>query len=237
MPISGKTAAATFPVKRPLFYYVTDRSQLAGLSLISCMRRAMRCGADFIQIREKDLSDRELFVLTRKAVSLARGTQCRILVNGRADVARAAGAHGVHLPSTGLLPADLHPLLTQDLIVGVSAHSHDEVRRAAAQGADYVLVGPVYRTASKLPYGRPMGITRFRRICAAVSIPVLGLGGIHADSVGSVLAAGAAGVAGISLFQREMDRLNLQSGFTSPFSLEGRAVWTGPFPRPHGRRP
>ncbi len=209
MRISGRPVAAPFPDKRPLFYYVTDRSQLAGISLLACVRRAILWGVDFIQIREKDLTDRELFDLTRRTMAMTRGTACRVLVNGRSDVARAAGAHGVHLPSTGFAPGDLHPRLTRGMIVGISTHSLAEARRAAAQGAHYILLGPVYPTASKLSYGSPMGLGRFRRICAAIRIPVLGLGGIHADSIDPVLDAGAAGVAGISLFQREWDRLNI----------------------------
>ncbi len=174
-----------------------------GLSLLSCMQRAISWGVDIIQIREKDLSDRELFELTEKALSLARETSCRILVNGRADVARAAGAHGVHLPSAGLRIRDLHPNLTRGLILGFSAHSLREARLACEQGAHYILLGPVYPTESKLAYGPPMGLARFSRICKEISIPVLGLGGIHEDSIRPVLAAGAAGIAGISLFQRE----------------------------------
>jgi thiamine-phosphate pyrophosphorylase len=206
--ISGRPLAARFPDKRPLFYYVTDGSQLTGISLLSCIRRAIIWGVDFIQVREKDLTDRELLDLTRRTVAMTRGTHCRVLVNGRSDVARAAGAHGVHLPSTGLAPGDLHRDLTRGMIVGNSTHSLAEARRAAERGAHYILLGPLYPTASKISLGSPMELARFRRICAAVRIPVLGLGGIHAESIEPILAAGAAGVAGISLFQRELDRIN-----------------------------
>ncbi len=200
-------AAAAFPVKRPLFYYITDRRKLAGMSLVDCMRRAIRWGADFIQIREKDLPDRELFELTCKAVRLVQGTRCRIIVNGRADIALAAGAHGLHLPSTGLRIEDLHSSLVQNLIVGASAHSMLEARRAAERGAHYILLGPVYPTESKLSYGPPLGLARLRRVCKAVPIPVLALGGIQPELVTPALAAGAAGVAGISLFQGRLARL------------------------------
>lgn len=173
----------------------------------ACIERAIAWGVDLVQIREKDLSDRELYELTRAVVAMARGTKCRVLVNSRADIALAAGAHGIHLPSTGLSPSDLRRWLPSEMIVGVSTHSLQDVRRAEKQGADFVVLGPVYPTASKLAYGRPMGLIRFRRACAATSIPVLGLGGIHADSIPEVLGAGASGIAGISLFQSEIERL------------------------------
>ncbi len=171
------------------------------MSLYDCMRRAIRWGADFIQIREKDLTDRELLELACRAVRLVRGTACRIIVNGRADIALAAGAHGLHLPSSGLRIEDYRSSLIQNLIVGVSAHSLREARRAVEMGAHYILLGHVYPTESKLSYGPPLGLARFRRVCRAVPIPVLALGGIQPELVQPALEAGAAGVAGISLFQ------------------------------------
>ena len=213
MRISGKNLAVYFPVDRPLFCYVTDRRQLVDLTLLDCIKRAIRWGVDFVQIREKDLPDRALLALTTAAVALAKGTPCRILVNGRIDIARAAGAHGVHLPSTGPRIDDLHPGLTRGMIVGISTHSHHEVKRAQAQGAHYVLLGPVYPTRSKIRYGAAMGLRRFHRICRANSVAALGLGGIQPETVLPVLNAGAAGVAGISLFQKEIDRLPARSSF------------------------
>jgi thiamine-phosphate pyrophosphorylase len=197
---SGKR---TFPNKRPLFYYITDRRGLAGGSLLRSVRRALLWGVDFVQIREKDLSDRALFELTRKIVDYARSTHCRIIVNGRADIAVAAGAHGVHLPSTGFLVSDIRPWLPEDFLVGVSTHSRREAVRAAEAGADYVLFGPLFPTESKLRYGAPLGLPSLRPSCRSLRIPVLGLGGIHPEQVPLVLEAGAAGVAGISLFQND----------------------------------
>jgi thiamine-phosphate pyrophosphorylase len=161
-------------------------------------------GVDFIQLREKDLADRDLLRLTEDAVRLARGTGCRILVNGRLDIAIAGGAHGVHLPSAGLRASDLVSSLPPCFILGVSTHSLREARRAAAAGADYVVSGPVFSTPSKLQYGKPMGCSRFRKICSTVPLPVFGLGGIRCENMQQVLDAGAAGVAGIALFQQDL---------------------------------
>ncbi len=198
----------TFPSRRPLFYYITDRRLFPVVStavLLSRIAKAISWGVDFIQLREKDLSDQELFQLTCASVNLARGTDCRILVNGRVDIAIAGSAHGVHLPSTGLTPADMVSHLPKGCIVGVSAHSMREARRALAAGADYLLLGPVFRTPSKIRYGEPLGLRRFQRICREVSIPVFALGGIRPPAIPGVIAAGATGVAGIRLFQKDLE--------------------------------
>ena len=169
-------------------------------------------GVDFVQIREKDLSDRELYELALEARRAASGTSCRILVNGRADIALAAGAHGVHLPAAALRASDLRSWLPRGFLIGVSTHSVRDVRRAAAAGADYVLLGPIYPTESKLRYGLPIGLGPVRRACRNIAIPVIGLGGILPEHVSPVRAAGAAGVAGISLFQRDsyFEKLSLR---------------------------
>ncbi len=210
MCTSVKGRGISFPVKRPLFYYITDRHQLPSHSvpaLTSAIAQAVAWGVDFVQLREKDLSDYELFRLTQDVVKLSRSHSCRILVNGRLDIAVAGGAHGVHLPSTGCGVADVAPRLPDGFILGVSAHSLREARRAAAAGADYIVLGPVFPTPSKLQYGKPMGCRRLGQICSALSLPVLGLGGIRPDNIRQVLRAGAAGIAGISLFQRDLSRI------------------------------
>lgn len=171
------------------------------------MRRLLRWGIDFIQVREKALEDRELLRLTTKIVHLARGTPCRVLVNGRADIALAAGAAGVHLPSTGLRVRDVHTWVPPGFLVGCSTHSGEEARRAQVEGADYLLLGPVFETPSKAHLGSPLGLPGFAEICRGLEVPVLALGGICRESVPSVLESGAAGVAAIRLFQsaREFD--------------------------------
>jgi thiamine-phosphate pyrophosphorylase len=190
-----------FPARRPLYYYITDRTRLPDISLAGSISRAIHWGADFIQIREKDLDDRALFELTRRAVALARGSNCRILVNGRADIAAAAGAHGVHLPSKGLQISDIQKWVRRGFLVGVSVHTIPEIRRACAQGAHYLLLGHIFPTESKLAFGPPLGLNRLQKACVAASVPVLGLGGIKTELIQSVLDRGAAGVAGIGLFQ------------------------------------
>jgi len=171
------------------------------------MRRVIEWGADFVQIREKDLGDGDLYALVRRAVAMCQGTSCRIVVNGRADIAAAAGAHGVHLPAQGLTPSDLPPRLRTGLLVGVSVHSLDEALRAESAGADYVLLGPIFHPESKEPGRIPIGLKGLARACLRLAVPVLALGGILPGRFEGVMRAGAAGLAGISLFQRDFHEL------------------------------
>jgi thiamine-phosphate pyrophosphorylase len=169
--------------------------------LSACVRRALAWGVDYIQIREKDLPDKALFELACEIVALAHKTKCKVLINGRADIALAAGAAGVHLPAAGLRISDVRPFFPRKLIIGTSVHSIREAKSAYSMGADYLLLGHLFPTPSKSDLGLPLGLDYLRKLCAAVPIPVLGLGGIRPDSIQSVLDAGAIGVAGISLFQ------------------------------------
>ncbi len=209
--------------KLPLFYYITDRTQLAGISLTACIQRAVDWGVDFVQIREKDLPDRRLFELACQAVSMSRGTKCRILVNGRADIALAAGAHGVHLPSMGLKASEMRAWIPKGFLVGVSVHTEHEIADACSQKADYVLLGHVFPTLSKRDYGPCLGLDFLQMACSRAALPVLALGGMRPDMIGPVLEAGAAGVAGISLFQKksEFDKLIKQSAPGSKLQVPG----------------
>jgi len=202
-----RALGAPFPDRRPLYYCITDRHQLSPASieaLLEQVKRAVLWGTDFIQVREKDLSDRDLLRLTAQAVCLAQGTSCRILVNGRMDIALAAGAHGVHLPTKGIRISDVVPFRPAGFLVGASTHSLREARHAAASGADYLLLGPVFPTPSKIGLGKPLGLRCLARVCSLLPLPVFGLGGIHPGEIPKVLAAGACGVAGITLFQRDL---------------------------------
>jgi thiamine-phosphate diphosphorylase len=202
--------------KRPLFYYITDRKQLAGISLIACIRRAVDWGVDFVQIREKDLPDRQLFEIARRAVSLCQRTRCKILINGRADIALAAGAHGVHLPSTGLKASEIRAWIPESFIVGVSVHTEREVENACRQRAHYVLLGHVFPTVSKRDYGPSLGLDFLRKVCSDSPLPVFALGGMRPDSIDPVLKTGAAGVAGIGLFQKRTEFNKLKKMGTIP---------------------
>ncbi len=186
--------------KRPLLYLVTDRSILPHTELIRLLEEAAAAGIDLIQIREKDLMDRELCLTVGEAVRRLQKHPVRILVNDRFDIALACGAHGVHLAANSL-PADVvRRQVREDLLIGVSAHSLDEVRLAAEQGADFTVLGPVFETPSKRNYGPPLGLEPLRRACPTQRLPILAIGGIDLSRIALVRDAGCAGIAAIRLF-------------------------------------
>lgn len=164
------------------------------------MREAMQAGADYLQVREKDLPASALRDLVVSCLAARGGAKTKVLVNSRADVAVAAGADGIHLPAGALPLARLRERLPALQIVGVSCHNEQEAEEAAAAGADYLLVSPVFATPSK-PGAQPLGLERLRRICQGTSVPVFALGGVSRGNAAQCVAAGAKGVAGIRLFQ------------------------------------
>jgi thiamine-phosphate pyrophosphorylase len=187
---------------------ITDRATLAGCDMPEWLHRLGAAGVDAVQIREKDLDDRAVYGLTRLARSVLPPST-RLLVNGRLDVALAAGgsggaggagAIGVHLPADGVPVAALRRRFGTTVLLGRSTHSLEEVESARDDGADYVTFGPVYPTPSKERFGPPLGLEALAR-AAAGGLPVYALGGVTLGRFGEVAAAGAAGVAGIRLFQ------------------------------------
>jgi len=214
--------------ERCLLYYITDRGQLSGgeaarlANLRFKISSAARAGVDYIQLREKDLSTKKLEQLAREGVSRLQKlrtsrwqSKTRLLINSRVDVAIASGADGVHLRSDDISPAVVRSIWAEanagasgpesrEPLIAVSCHTAAEVQRAASEGADFAVFAPVFEKNDQ-PDQIPAGLAALREACKA-KIPVLALGGVTYENAGSCLDAGAAGVAGIRLFQKYMIR-------------------------------
>ena len=171
------------------------------LSILRLVEAAVAANVPLLQIREKALHARVLFELVVRAVEIVRGSETRLLVNDRSDIARAGGADGVHLTGHSL-PADVvRRIFGPDFLIGVSTHSVEEARMARIGGADFVVFGPVFETESKRAFGPPQGLERLREVCSELGgFPVIAIGGITLENAKDCLRAGASGIAGISLF-------------------------------------
>lgn len=195
-----------------LLYYITDRKQFSGVefdrreSLLQRIAEAARCGIDFIQLREKDLSSRELEFLARAAMQKVRefGSTTRLLINSRTDIALAVEADGVHLRTKDLEGREVRKIWKfagrQDApSVALSCHTEAEVITAKDDAADFVVFAAVFEKQNAIG-AAVAGIERLRSACQH-GIPVLALGGVTIGNANSCIEAGAAGVAGIRLFQ------------------------------------
>lgn len=176
-------------------HLVTDRDATASRPLRDVVSAALRGGATAVQLREKDLDTRKLLDLARELRALTQEYRAHLLINDRIDVALAAGADGVHLPSNSFAVTDARRLLGASAIVGVSTHSVEQVRRAAADGADYAVFGPVFDTPAKRRYGAPLGLAALHEAVEASALPIVAIGGIDASNAVAVAATGCAGIA------------------------------------------
>jgi thiamine-phosphate pyrophosphorylase len=197
-------------LKPPILYQITSGKTTAQtnsndpqfLSILRSVQVAVDTGVSLFQIREKALSARVLYELTFRAAEITRGSSTRLFVNDRSDIARAAGADGVHLTSQSLPVSVVREIYGPEFLIGVSTHSREEVLVAREQDADFVVFGPVFETESKLAFGAPQGLEKLRAVTSeAGGFPVLAIGGISLENMESCLDAGARGVAAIRMFQ------------------------------------
>jgi len=178
-------------------YVVTDRQLTGGRPLRLVVEAALRGGVRAFQLREKDLPPRELYPLALEMRRLTQTYGARLLINDRIDVALAVDADGVHLTTTSLPARIARQVLGPGRLIGVSTHTLAEAQ-AAAEGADFLVFGPIFFTPSKAPYGEPVGLDALRVARAAVTLPILAIGGVKKANLDQVLAAGADGIAVIS---------------------------------------
>jgi thiamine-phosphate pyrophosphorylase len=201
-------------------YYITDRKQFSGdcheqeYRLLAKIAECAAAGVEYVQLREKDLTARALEALALKAMTAIAGSRTKLLINSRADVALACGAHGVHLPANDLAASEVREILARagrsEAVIGVSTHSASEVASAEAHSANFAVFGPVFEKSGS---ANREGLEQLRRIChrkdsAQPPMPVWALGGVTLENAPQCVAAGAAGIAGIRLFQ-ENDVANI----------------------------
>jgi thiamine-phosphate pyrophosphorylase len=175
-------------------YLITDRTA-ANRPPADIVEECLGAGLRAVQLREKDLAVRDLLALARDLRESTRRHGARLIVNDRVDVALAAGADGVQRTHVSLPVSALRAIASPGFLIGASTHSVAEARAAEADGADFVVFGPVYDTPSKRVYGAPQGLGALETVASAVSRPVIAVGGITPARVREVLAVGAAGVA------------------------------------------
>jgi thiamine-phosphate pyrophosphorylase len=187
----------------PRLMLVTNR-RLMQPSFAAALEAALRGGARWIQLREKELAPHELMELALQAQQLCTRYGALLSINSRADIARAAHASGVHLPERGIAPHQARLSLDTGALVGQSVHGVEAAQRAAQQGADYLVLGSVFPTASH-PGGTTQGLAALREIAAATHIPVYAIGGIDVQRIGPCLTAGACGVAVVGAAWQDAD--------------------------------
>lgn len=202
-----------FPVGVPLIYLITagdatDRNFSEKKSaILKLIRIAVETKISLIQIREKQLSASFVFELSREAARIARGTETKILVNDRADIALAAKADGVHLTTASLSARVIRGAFPKNFTVGVSAHSVEMVMKAQTESADFATFSPIFQSPGK---GKPQGIENLEKVCERLkTFPIIALGGVDETNWRLVVEAGASGFAAIRFLNNEENLINL----------------------------
>ncbi|MBI5641440.1 MAG: thiamine phosphate synthase [Nitrospirae bacterium] len=187
-------------------YLITDRKMFADSgSFFAGIEEALKGGVRAVQLREKDLGTRDLLTMAYRMRELTKRNEARLFINDRVDIAMAVGADGVHLGRTGIPAYAARQAAGESLLIGVSAHSVEEAKKAEGEGADFITIGPVYETPSKMKYGVPVGIDVLKEVAKQVRMPVFAIGGIRIERAGEVLQGGASGIALISAILASKD--------------------------------
>ena len=179
-------------------FLVTDRHQTKGRPLVPLLQRVLTAATPAIQIRERDLSARELVTLALELQAVMASRRSQVLINDRIDVALALEGVGVHLRSNSLPVSVARQVLGTQRLLGISVHAVEEAVQVESQGADYIVLGPIYETPSKQMFGPPLGIHTLERACRLVRLPIIGIGGVTAARAREMRRAGAFGVAVIT---------------------------------------
>src|SRR5581483_5489817 len=180
-------------------YLITDGFAARNPSLwFENLERWIREGVDFVQIREPALIPRELAAFVKRVCAIK--SEARVLVNDRADIAIAAGAHGVHLRDGSIQPERVRSIAARPLFISVACHSVADAPPAAQSGADLIVLAPIFCPLSKISTRPPLGLEALRKAALSVDVPVIALGAITRTTAGPCFEGGAAGIGGSTLF-------------------------------------
>ncbi|MEL7369200.1 MAG: thiamine phosphate synthase [Myxococcota bacterium] len=204
-------------------YLVTDPDMVPADRLVGTVLRAVQGGTTLVQLRDKRADGRALAESSRALLDVLRPRGVPLIVNDRADVARAVGADGVHVGQSDLSVEDVRRVVGPSAIVGLSIETVAQVD-AAPEAASYLAVSPVYGTATKANISEPLGLAGVAAIRKRTSRPLVGIGGIDAARSASVVTAGADGVAVVSaiLASPDAERASRQLRAAVDAALEER---------------
>ena len=203
------SASEMSPPVPPIIYLITSGatnvrttpSSKEFIDVLNVVTAAVAAKVSLIQLREKRLSARVLFDLTVQAAQITRESETGLIVNDRADIARAAGADGVHLSTNSLEAKVIRRTFGPKFLLGVSTHSLEEAS-AARDHADFAVFGPVFETESKALYGAPQGVAKLAEVASELApFPIIALGGVGLGNLAECYKAGVSGIAGISIFE------------------------------------
>jgi thiamine-phosphate pyrophosphorylase len=186
------------PVLPRGLYGIADTAFRRDLPLLDKIQAFISAGVGIVQVRAKGDSGRQILASTRQAVALGRQAGIRVVLNDRPDLAKLAQADGVHLGHEDLPVGEVRAWLGPDFLIGATVRTLDEARAAAAAGADYVGFGPIFGTTTKSVGVAPRGLAMLAEVVRGSPIPVIAIGGIDLDRIGSVAATGVAGAAVVS---------------------------------------
>lgn len=192
--VTGRERSIDFRV-----YLITDRKLFSDEEMmLRGIEQALMGGVKAVQLREKDMTTRDLLAMAYRMRELTKKHNARLFINDRVDIAMAVEADGVHLGGSGIPTGAARKAAGQQMLIGRSTHGIDEAVAADKDGADFITFGPVFETPSKRQYGEPLGLAMLKRAAGRVSLPVFAIGGIKQQTIRDIMAAGAYGIALIS---------------------------------------
>jgi len=187
------------PGRGPAICFVTDRTATGGRPLVAVVAAAIAAGVARVQVREKDLDGGALLRLVRDIREAVKAPgRCQVIVNDRLDVALAARAAGVHLPAEGLPIEAVRARAGRRFLIGRSVHSLSEAQKARKEGADYLILGPIFPTPGKAAFGEPLGVATLRKVIDLVPLPIWAIGGINGSTAPGLRGIPIAGICAIS---------------------------------------